>query len=223
MADKYWIALGDIHTDLSFVESNKELPGAEGIIVSGDLTNHGGRKDAGRIIGRIREKNPRVLAQVGNMDTLAAGKWLEEEGLDMHNRLVSLDTDVYLFAVGYSTPTPFGTPLEVEEKELSSWLKAAQDKCRELPGGLIFVTHTPPLGTLTDALGGGAHVGSPSVREFIEVVQPDVCVTGHIHEAVAEDWIGNCPVINPGMAGNGGYVRIDLTDDGLKAALKGVS
>lgn len=222
MADKYWIALGDIHTDSSFVQSNEELPDAEGIIVSGDLTNHGGRKDAGRIIGRIREKNPRVLAQVGNMDTPDAGKWLEEEGLNIHNRLVSLDRDVYLFAVGYSTPTPFGTPLEVEERELSSWLKAARDKCRQA-GQLIFVTHTPPLNTLTDTLSTGTHVGSPSVREFIEVVQPDVCVTGHIHEAVAEDWIGNCPVINPGLAGNGGYVRIDLTEDGPKAALKGVS
>ncbi|MFP4169132.1 MAG: metallophosphoesterase [Desulfonatronovibrionaceae bacterium] len=221
MAEKYWIILGDIHMDTAFADSVPDLPGAAGVIVSGDLTNNGNREDAARIVERIRAVNAHVLAQVGNMDTPEVNKWLEDNGLNIHNRLLSLDEGLDLFAVGYSTPTPFGTPLEVEEEVLASWLRQAQDKCRRADR-LIFVSHTPPVNTRTDALGNGSHVGSQAVREFIEVVQPEACVTGHIHEAVAEDWVGNCPVINPGMAGSGGYVRVDLTAEGLKASLKGV-
>ncbi len=220
MGNAYWIALGDIHMDTVFVNDIQGLAQAAGVLVSGDITNVGSPADARKVIGQIRSYNPNIRALVGNMDTPEVADWLEEEELHVHNRIVSLHPEVNLFSVGYSNITPFNTPLEVEEEVMASWLQKAQDKCRNLRH-LVFMTHTPPIDSRTDIVGNGAHVGSPAVREFIEVVQPEICITGHIHEAVGEDWIGNCPVINPGMAGKGGYVRMDFTSEGLKASLEG--
>ncbi|MFO7816565.1 MAG: metallophosphoesterase family protein [Thermodesulfobacteriota bacterium] len=221
MKNKYWIAFGDIHMDTAFVNKVEGLSQADGVLLSGDITNHGSMRDVQNIMDRIRAINPKIWAQVGNMDTEEVVTWLEDEGLNVHNKLVSIHTEVKMFAVGYSTPTPFHTPLEVPETVLASWLQKTQDQCRKIEN-LIFMTHTPPIDTRADCLNDGSHVGSPAVREFIEVVQPDVCITGHIHEAIGEDWIGNCPVINPGMAGKGGYIRVDLLETGLRATLKGV-
>ena len=74
-----------------------------------------------------------------------------------------------------------------------------------------------------DRLPSGAHVGSPGVRALIEKYQPAVVVTGHIHEGVGEERIGRSHVLNPGAFAAGGYVRIDETQGGLVASLRGVS
>ena len=74
--------------------------------------------------------------------------------------------------------------------------------------------------TTTDLLPGGQHVGSRSVRDFIERVQPEVCLTGHIHEAVSRDTIGRTQVLNPGMLSLGGYVHISLTGGRLAAEIR---
>jgi len=64
------------------------------------------------------------------------------------------------------------------------------------------------------------HVGSEAVRSFIENVQPELCICGHIHESMAEDSIGKTRIINPGMLGEGGYVVIRFGQDSLSAELK---
>ena len=83
----------------------------------------------------------------------------------------------------------------------------------------LLVCHTPPHGTATDVVGDGVHVGSPAVRAFIERVQPEVCLTGHIHEARATDVLGTTQIINPGALSGGGYARIRLAEGRLTASL----
>jgi Icc-related predicted phosphoesterase len=39
-------------------------------------------------------------------------------------------------------------------------------------------------------------------------VKPELCITGHIHEARGTDMIGETLVINPGDLASGGYVLI---------------
>jgi Icc-related predicted phosphoesterase len=65
-------------------------------------------------------------------------------------------------------------------------------------------------------------VGSSTVRKFIEEVQPDVCLTGHIHEAKAEDQIGKTRIVNPGLFEEGGFAVIRLKNDGLTIRLEQV-
>jgi Icc-related predicted phosphoesterase len=82
------------------------------------------------------------------------------------------------------------------------------------------MAHNPPFDTQTDCVGFGRSVGSKAVRRFIEKYQPDVCVTGHIHESRAVDRVGKTQIINPGLFGSGGYVVIRLAGSGLEAELR---
>ncbi len=65
-------------------------------------------------------------------------------------------------------------------------------------------------------------MGSTKVREFIEKYQPQVCATGHIHEARGMDLMGSTIIINPGILMNGGYIEIIKEGKTLKAQLKTV-
>jgi Icc-related predicted phosphoesterase len=56
----------------------------------------------------------------------------------------------------------------------------------------------------------GTHVGSKSVRDFIEREQPDVVICGHIHEARGQDAIGRSKIVNCGPASKGYYAVIEI-------------
>ncbi|WP_029894281.1 metallophosphoesterase family protein [Desulfohalovibrio reitneri] len=205
----HFIGIGDIHGHPGNLERIPELATAEGVIVSGDLSNHGGRKEAEAILETIKRHTPRVLAQIGNMDTTAASAYLEEARVDLHRKGMELAPGVGVMGVGFSSPTPFDTPSEVPDDTLGKWLEEAYQQVARYPSFLL-VSHTPPKDTACDQVGGGAHVGSPAVREFIRNRKPAACLTGHIHESVAEDTLYETRLVNPGMLGSGGYALITV-------------
>lgn len=214
----YWIAFGDVHEDLSALPRIPGLSEARGVIVTGDMTNKGGAAEAGRVIGAIRAANSNVLAQIGNMDTAAAHDYLVAEGLNIHLETRELAPGLGLMGVGFSNPTPFGTPSEAGEEQLEAWLDQTFERARAFER-VVAVIHTPPLNTKADRLGSGVSVGSAAVRRFLERAQPEVCLTGHIHESRAEDRLGRTLILNPGMLAHGGYVRLDYEDGHLSARL----
>lgn len=221
-SELYWVGIGDIHEQVMNVRFIPELAGATGVIVSGDLTNRGRKAAAERIIGEISRINPVIYAQIGNMDFKEVQDYLEERGLNIHARGLDLGQGVGLMGVGYSNPTPFGTPSEVSDDQIAKWLVEAHEQVRGLPH-LLLVTHNPPFNTATDKVLGRVSVGSRAVRAFIEEVQPEVCLTGHIHEARSVDTIGKTVIINPGQLIAGGYALIRLTEQGLEAELRTIS
>lgn len=222
----YWIAVGDVHESTSMLGSIPGLEEAEGLIVSGDLTNRGGAPEAQRIYAELTRRNPRVLAQIGNMDTMAVHDFLVAKGANLHLNVVDLfpglvGRKIGAFGVGFSTPTPFGTPSEVSDRQIDAWIRDAHARARDFDE-LVAVIHTPPLETRADRLTSGGHVGSAAVRTFLEETQPALCVSGHIHESVGEDRIGRTKVINPGMLAQGGYVLIEPDNGGVVGTLKQV-
>lgn len=219
----HWIAFGDVHEDTAMVSRIPDLEQAEGVIISGDLTNRGGQAEAGTVLEAIAARSARILAQVGNMDTRAVNDLLEKRGVNLHLHVVDLfpalqGRRIGAFGVGFSTPTPFGTPGEVSDEQIDTWIRQTHAKARDFDE-LVVVVHTPPANTRTDRVSGGAHVGSDSVRAFLEETRPALCITGHIHESVAEDAIGPTKIINPGMLAQGGYVRIEPGDLGVTGTL----
>ena len=214
----FWIGFGDIHEQSGNILLIPELADAAGVIVSGDLTNRGRSEAAHRILDQILAINPKIYAQIGNMDFPEVEHVLETQGMNIHARGLDLGDGVGLVGVGYSTPTPFGTPAEVSDEQLAQWLEQAHAPVRNLPH-LLLVAHTPPFDTAADKVNGTVSVGSHAVRTFIEKVQPEVCLTGHIHESRAETRLGKTTVINPGPLAGGGYALIRLTDQGLQAQL----
>ena len=215
----YWIAFGDIHESTDRLDAIPGLAGADGVIITGDLTNRGGREAGARVIDAVARINPRVLAQPGNMDTDGVSALLRDRDMDIHLRVRELAPGLGLMGVGLSTPTPFGTPGEISESTLVRWL----DETHALADGfdqLICAIHEPPHGVTVDRLSNGQHVGSPGVRAFLERVRPALAITGHIHESAGTDHVGDTPVINPGMLAHGGFVRIDFNEGKLTASLE---
>jgi len=198
-----------------------EMESADLVIVTGDLTNFNGRKEAERVIDEIMKYNENVLAQLGNLDQPEVNDYLTEKGINLHRNGFIRD-DIGIFGVGGSNLTPFNTPTEFSEDEIETFLLEGIDKVKDAKFK-IMVPHMPPKDTKIDIITTGAHVGSQSVRDFILKHKPDIALSGHIHEARGRDTIENTLAFNAGMFREGGYVVITKTPEGLSAELKVLS
>jgi hypothetical protein len=210
------MAFGDIHEYLHPLSSLAEpLQQADVVLVTGDLTRWRGSEAATKILQAIMFYNPNVLAQVGNTDSWDIHHDLTQRGINLHGQGHCFG-EVGIFGVGGSNYTPFATPTEFSEEEIAAYLLAGYDMIKEARYK-ILVAHCPPYQTAIDRIHSGLHVGSYSVRSFIETYQPDLCISGHIHEAPGEDTIGRTHLINPGMLAQGGYVTVTCTPATLTA------
>ncbi len=213
------VSFGDIHEDISNLKPLKnELETADVIIISGDLTNYNGIREAKKVIEGIMKYNKNVLAQLGNLDKFEVDDYLTEKGINLHRNGYIRD-GIGIFGVGGSNPTPFRTPTEFTEGEIEAFLLEGFEKVKETRFK-IMVPHMPPNGTRIDVIRNGAHVGSHSVRDFITKYKPDISVSGHIHEARGDDKIGNTLLFNAGMFREGGYIKIVKQSESLVAELK---
>jgi len=79
---------------------------------------------------------------------------------------------------------------------------------KKIDKSFIFIAHCPPYHTPLDMLFDGSHVGSISIRNFIEKWSESGCIIaslhGHIHESpsisgFSRTTIGTCPCVNPGQ------------------------
>ena len=216
------ISFGDIHEDLNNLTLLKnEMESADLVIVTGDLTNFNGRKEAERVIDEIMKYNENVLAQLGNLDQAEVNDYLTEKSINLHRNGFIRD-DIGIFGVGGSNLTPFNTPTEFSEDEIETFLLEGIDKVKDAKFK-IMVPHMPPKDTKIDIITAGAHVGSQSVRDFILKHKPDITLSGHIHEARGSDTIENTLAFNARMFREGGYVVITKTSEELSAELKVLS
>lgn len=223
------IAFGDIHMATSTAGKIPGIGNADMVIATGDLTNYGKRKEAKQVLDQLLSYNRNLLAVFGNLDNFDIDEYLEQLGMNLHGQARLLHSRVCLVGSGGSNLTPFGTPGEYTEKEIAENLKTGYQQAKEFISlarpfagdriPLLLVSHVPPRETRVDRLHNGKHVGSRAVREFIENHQPDLCITGHIHEARGEDRIGSTHIINPGMLKNGGWVDINIHQSTVQATL----
>ena len=170
------LIFSDIHEDWRALEKlmNQE---ADIYVAAGDLANWGrGLDKAGPILAT---RGDRVWVLPGNHESSSdIAAFCQTYGFrDLHG--VSLELAGYHIAgLGYSNPTPFDTPGEYSESELSE---------RLLPFAalkpLILICHCPPKDTELDEAGKGKHYGSSAIKEFVDSQQPAYFFCGHIHEA----------------------------------------
>ncbi|MCK5227029.1 MAG: metallophosphoesterase [Desulfobulbaceae bacterium] len=212
------IAFGDIHMSLGNIRNLPDIKNADLVVVTGDLTNYGGKKDAKIILDQLLSLNKKLIALPGNLDEPEVDKYLTDINLNLHGRGKVIN-GIGIMGMGGSNITPFNTPGEYSEEELARLLNIGYEAIKSA-GRIILVSHAPPLNTETDRISAGAHVGSVAVRNFIEKVQPEVCLTGHIHEARAEDKIGKTHILNPGMIKDGGWIEVLLENGKITASIK---
>ncbi len=213
------VSFGDVHMALQTIDRlAPELEQADLVIVSGDLTNFGGRDDAAQVVDAVERHTRPVLAVSGNLDQREVMDFLRERGISLHGESRRIG-DLGIFGCGGSNFTPFRTPTEFSEEDLGALLDRGYKQVSDAPH-VLMVCHTPPANTATDGIATGQHVGSPTVRAFIEKHQPAVCITGHIHESAGVDRIGRTTVVNAGLLREGGYIVVSLGANGLSAELK---
>lgn len=213
------VSFGDIHMALGAIERlRSELQQADLVLLSGDLTNFGGPQESAQVLAATRRYARQVFAVSGNLDRPAVIDFLRMEGISLHGGAYAVG-DIGVFGCGGSNVTPFHTPTELSENQISQLLQRGYAAVTQAPKK-IMVCHTPPLDTATDRIHTGKHVGSETVRRFIERQQPDLCITGHIHESAGVDRIGETIIINAGALCDGGYIVVDCEPDRLTAQLR---
>jgi Icc-related predicted phosphoesterase len=212
------LAFADIHGRLDNLDRMEpQVASADLVLLLGDITHFRGPKEAARVLDRIRSLNPHVLAVSGNVDRPEVERFLDEEGVGLNGRGVVIGS-VGIFGLGGSNLTPLGTPNEFKDPDLMPLLERGYGQVRGARHK-ILACHVPPRGTRVDRIFIGLHVGSRSVRAFIEKTGPDLCLCGHIHESPGEDSLGSTVVLNPGPFFKGGYALVEIDEKGVRARL----
>ena len=163
---------------------------------------------------RLAGTGIRLYAMEGNDDPPELYGMLRDANVltETEDRLVDLGEGITMVSYGYSNPTPWHTPRELDDDELERRIdKLAAQVSR--PERAIFNLHVPPArtaidkapaldGSLKPIVKGGAvvmqSVGSEGVRRLIAKHQPMLGLHGHIHESRGAVRLGPTLAVNPG-------------------------
>lgn len=197
------LALSDIHGQFDLF-SPVSLPEAETVLVGGDITNLGTRRPsevalAERWVQQMAERYPQVLYVLGNHDLGLPNAYFEREGLAVHNIAGKVVVHGGWRIVGADLSPCFNLP-----EMATYWERMTADPGVDatyfdaLPAADIVVSHCPPFGIRDEFRqpGSGDHLGSPGLRRYIERVEPQLVVCGHIHEGTGEAMLGGTRIIN---------------------------
>ncbi len=139
-------------------------------------------------------------------------------------QVVMVDDIHPMVSFGYSNPTPWDTPREMEDDKLAEMIEKVVAGIDDF-SNVIFNFHCPPKDCTLDlapkldtsfdpprpvTTAGEAvmiGVGSSAVRDAIEKYQPLLVLTGHIHESKGVMKIGRTTVVNPGSEYGEGILR----------------
>jgi Icc-related predicted phosphoesterase len=163
---------------------------------------------------RLRDSGQTVIITPGNDDefvvddVLSASEFIQAA----EGKIVRIDDEYEMLSIGWSNPTPWDTPRECSEEELTEKIRALAVQIEDMERA-IFNIHVPPYGTGLDVApeledgtrlkrGGTiqAPVGSTAVRDAILEYQPLLGLHGHIHESRGMQRLGRTVCINPGSA-----------------------
>ena len=161
----------------------------------------------------------------GNDEPPAVDEVLLTHGEDrirfVEGEIVEIAPGMEMLSTGYTNVTPWDTHREYSEEQIGQHLREMTGRL-ERPQAAIFNIHVPPYNSRLDiapllgqdlkvktAAGAAmtAPVGSTSVRQVIEEVQPLLTLHGHIHESGGSVKIGRTTAINVGSEYGEGVLR----------------
>jgi len=188
------LAAGDFHGDSKVTKQLAEKALKEKVdlvILTGDITSPVETKD---LLKPFIERGEKVVFVPGNWDSSETINFLSQlYGIkNLGDHYVKYD-DVGIFGIG--SPD---WQLELNEERTYEKLKKDFDKIKDLEKK-ILVSHLHAAGTKSEFSGVA---GSDALRRAIEKFQPDVFLSGHIHEAEGlYERIGKTRVFNVGKKG----------------------
>ena len=168
------LVFSDIHNDVTALRKLLEIE-ADYYFAAGDLVNWArGFDQVGPV---LQQRKDRVYVIPGNHESESDIVSLcGQYGLhNLHGAAIRAG-EYTIAGLGYSNPTPFNTPGEYTEEQLA-------EKLSQFDGlePLVMICHCPPFGTKLDEAKPNQHLGSTSVRSFIDRNQPEYFFCGHIH------------------------------------------
>ena len=193
------LIFSDIHGDTRALERIVATP-ADLYISAGDLSTFGKALErCGEALLPLGEK---LWVIPGNHETAQENTdFCKKFGfVDFHRQVRALtgkNGATQWGGLGNSNPTPFNTPGEMSEEEIAEALKQFEGIAP-----LYFVVHFPPHNSGVDRVSLGRHAGSPTLRTWVDRVQPAWLFCGHIHECAGQtDVLGATQCISLGKAG----------------------
>lgn len=181
------LAIADIHGNLDvyrWILLLVEKQNIEAVVLAGDLLGFDpGFKtpeeaqfaNAKKILGILDKITLPVLYIMGNDDLLEL-PCPKSHMRSLHGCRVEIGAYNFL---GYQYSLPFvGGSFEKTESEIKNDLTGLKPL---VDSNTVFVTHSPAWGILDEVASVG-HVGSKTIREFIEETAPQIHIHGHIHE-----------------------------------------
>ncbi len=216
------LLLTDIHDRLSRVKVlaekiKNENVTVDAVLIAGDLTYFRPAERAVKILKETRHLIDAPLYFVpGNCDDpkLLELTLDEEEIYNVHGKATQLDQYI-VYGIGGSNETPFATPIEWSEEKIEEYVEKARGLESEK---LIMITHVPIYGVMDELIEG--HVGSKTLRRFLDEQQPLLWLTGHLHEYSGYARIGRTVVVNPGPLMYGYYAIAEISDGTVRINIK---
>jgi uncharacterized protein len=183
------LAAGDLHGDTRLATQLAERAQKEKVdlvILNGDIT---GIIETQNLIKPFTDRNEKVVFVPGNWDSQGTASVL--------SKLYGIK-NVEDYYVKYKGVGIFGASGKETEQETFKTLEKNFNKIKNLEKK-IMVTHIHAAGTKSELSG---FPGSYGIRKAIEKFQPDLLISGHIHELEGvEEKIGKTKVMNIGRKG----------------------
>ncbi|MBM4103590.1 MAG: YfcE family phosphodiesterase [Planctomycetes bacterium] len=219
------LVISDIHARMEMIGRLMavDMTDMDCIVIAGDITHFGGYVEAAAVLEPIIKTKIPIVAVAGNCDTDGVEEYLAEKKISLQGHYLQQGKVIFV-GVGGSLPCPKTTPGEYGDNVLETALSRAVRQAGESSGGqeegsLIVVTHQPAFGTKVDSV-GERYTGSAAIRRFIEIYQPVLAVSGHIHEAPGMDRIGKTTLVNPGPLKEGRYAVVELQAAAVNVILR---
>ena len=185
------MAVSDLHGDSGLARKLAKQAKDEKVdlvILAGDLTFFDTKPK--NIIGPFAKEGKEVLIIPGNHETVATTDLLAEtysNTKSIHGYAITKG-DIGIFGAGGGDCI-----ITTRDKEIYALLKKGNEKIKNSKKK-IMVTHMHPQNSKAEFSG---FEGSKAVRKAIEAFQPDILISGHIHEAGGlQEKIGKTKVIH---------------------------
>ncbi len=180
------------------------------ILICGDITNFGHVTQAASLLTPLTAMNLPLLYVPGNCDLSSFLKEKIKKTQNLHAKYRKIK-DITFIGVGCAPFSYLHTPSEFPENWLMNSLKRGFERCSS-EKKLIVLSHTPPFNTKVDLAYMNQHIGSKSIRRFVEEKRPLAVFCGHVQEAQGIDQIGETLVVNPGPTKKGKYALADIDE-----------
>lgn len=177
------------------------------VMVIGDITHFGSVEQGRDLLSLLNPLGIPVYFVPGNCDSPELAEVKMKNIKSIHGACERMGGRNFI-GVGGSSPSPFNTPFELSERDIMALLERTLSRCQV--NEICLVTHSPPRHTRADTTHLDEHVGSSSIRVFIEKMKPNLVLCGHIHEAQGIDKIGDSVIVNPGPARDNRCAIVDF-------------